>query len=138
MHIFGLAFGVGGASAKFALFMKSYSDKESAPVFIKFAKPISQLILLGLILLTVSGIGWAALGYPEKQMLVVKHILVAVLWVVGILINNVYEPKLHRLAPTPGQSLTSGFFQVQKQLLALEAVGTICFYTIAVLGVLLE
>jgi hypothetical protein len=137
IHNLGLAFGVGGATANLALMMKSRSDKEFTPVFMKASEPIAKLTFLGLILLTLSGIGFFVLGYPEKQLLLLKHILVAVLWVSGLLMMFVYQPRLGRLAPKPGQPPTTEFFSVQKIVQALGMILLILWYAITIMSTLL-
>lgn len=137
VHIIGIAFGVGGASVKITLFMKSYRNNDFTPTYVIATRPIAPIIPIGMVLLTVSGIGFALLGYPETQSLLLKHVLVVVLWVVGILIDKVYEPKFITLSPKTNETPTSEFLQVQKQLLALEVIGTISFYAITIIGIIL-
>ncbi|MFW9965391.1 MAG: hypothetical protein ACFFCX_17595 [Candidatus Sifarchaeia archaeon] len=137
VHIIGIALGVGGASIKLVLFMKSYYNKNFTPAYTVVAEPISQLIFLGMILLTVSGIGYALVGYPEGSSLLVKHVLVVLLWVVGPLISKVYGPRFITLAPKPSESPTSEFLQVRKQLLVLEVLGTVCFYAVSIIGIIM-
>lgn len=133
----GIALGVGGASVKFVLFMKSYRNNEFTPTYAMVAGPIAPLIPLGLVLLTVSGIGFFLIGYPEGSSLLVKHILVVALWIVGILIDKVYEPKYLTLAPKAGGTPTPEFLQIRKRLMPLETVGTILFYAIVIIGVIM-
>lgn len=137
IHDFGLAFGVGGVTVNLALMMKSRSDREFAPIFMKASEPIARLVFLGLSLLTLSGIGFFVLGYPEEQMLLVKHILVAVLWVIGSLMMFSYQPKLAKLAPKPGQPPTPEFFSIQKRVQILGMIGIILWYTTTIMGALL-
>ena len=137
IHNLGLAFGVGGATANQLLMMKSRSDKEFSPVFMKASEPIVKLTFLGLILLTFSGIGFFALGYPEKQMLLVKHIFVAGLWVSGSLMRFVYQPRLVRLAPKPGQPPKTEFLSVQQKEQALMKIVLILWYVITIMSSLL-
>ena len=137
VHLFALAFGVGGATISMALMMKAGSDKEFAPVFAKVSKIIAKVVFLGLILLTISGIGFFVLGYPEKELLLVKHALVAIIWVAGSLIMFVYSPKLSKLAPKPGNPPTPEFLSVQKTVQTLGIINFICWYATTVLSVLL-
>lgn len=135
MHLFGLAFGVGAVTVNLILMMKSRSNKEFAPVFMKASKSIATLVFLGLILLTLSGIGFAALGYPEKQLLLVKHVLIAVLWGNGLFVVFSLSPKLTKLAPKPGQPPTQEFLSIQRQVQVMGILGIILWYTITVMSV---
>ncbi len=135
IHLFGLAFGVGAVTVNLILMMRSRSNKDFAPVFMRASKPIAMLVFLGLILLTLSGIGFAALGYLEKQLLLAKHILVAVLWVNGLFVMFSLSPKLIKLAPKPGQPLKQEFLSIQRQVQVMGTLGIILWYTITVMGV---
>jgi hypothetical protein len=87
--------------------------------------------------MTVSGIIWLIQGYGFPATMVVKLVFVGALWVVGLLIDNVTEPRFRKLAPAQGEKASEAFIIIQKKHLALEVVGTLLFYVILVLGVLL-
>lgn len=57
-HLIGLALGVGAATVKLILLLRCRADHALAPAYVKVAKPITRQIVLGIILLTLSGIGW--------------------------------------------------------------------------------
>jgi len=64
----------------------------------------THLIIAGLILLTLSGIGWLILGYGFSAQLIAKIILVVVIWALGPVIDKVIEQNsgnwlLQRTAP---------------------------------------
>jgi hypothetical protein len=69
-------------------------------------------------------------------MLVAKLFLVAAVWALGPVIDRVVEPRLARLAPTPGAPASPGFARAQARHLALEVVAISLLCAIAVLGVL--
>jgi hypothetical protein len=106
------------------------------PVYVKVTKPITRQIVLGIILLTLSGIGWLLLAYPITMRLVLKLILVGAIWVLGPVIDNVVEPKFRKLAPAAGEAASPEFIRIQKQYLTLEAVATGLFYVIIMMWVL--
>ncbi len=136
-HLVGLALGVGSATVKLILLVKCKADFAFVPVYLKVAKLITRQIVVGLVLLTLSGIGWLLMAYPFTLLLVVKLILVVMIWVLGPFIDNVVEPKFQKLAPTPGESASSAFIRIQKQYLALEVIATVLFYVIVVIWVLI-
>ena len=137
MHLLGLALGLGAATGKLTLLLKTRRDHAFIPVYLQIARPITRLIVLGMILLTVSGIGWLLLGYTFSTVLVVKLILVGVLWLLGPFIDNVAEPKFRKLAPRMGENASVEFLLVQRQYLTVEMIATGTFYVIVVLWVTL-
>ena len=58
VHIIGLVIGVGAATVKLVLLIKSKYDYTIVPFYLKVSKPITQLIIFGMVLLTISGIGF--------------------------------------------------------------------------------
>jgi hypothetical protein len=135
-HLIGLALGVGCATAKLTLLLRCRADHTLVPSYIATAKPITRLIVLGLALLTLSGVGWLLLGYPFAPLLVVKLALVVAIWVLGPVIDNVVEPKFQKLAPEPGESASPAFIRIQQHYLLLEVTATGLFYVIVAMWVL--
>jgi hypothetical protein len=111
-HLIGLALAVGSATAKLTLLLRSKADNAFLPTYIAVSRPVTRLIILGLVLLTASGIGWLPV------------------------IDNVVEPKFRQLAPGPGESPSPAFTQIQRRYLFLELVATGLFYVIVVMWVL--
>jgi len=134
-HLVGLALGVGAATVKLGLLLKCNADRSFVPVYIKVAKLITRQIVVGLALLTLSGIGWLLLGYQFTTLLIVKVVLVAAIWVLGPVIDNVVEPKFQKLVPGPGEPASPAFIRIQEQYLALEVIATLLFYIIIVIWV---
>lgn len=134
-HLLGLALGLGAATVKLILLLKAKADPEFVPAFLKVVRLITKPIILGLILLTLSGAARAFLGYPLRPLLIFKIVLVVAIWAIGPIIDNVVEPKFQRLAPAPGQSATPAFMRVLNQYVALEVTADVLFYGVAVLGV---
>jgi hypothetical protein len=128
--------GVGCATAKLTLLLRCKTDHSFLPVYIAAAKPVTRLIVLGLALLTLSGVGWLLLGYPFTPLLVVKLALVGAIWVLGPIIDNVVEPKFQMLAPRPGESASPAFIRIQRRYLLLEVTATGLFYVIVVMWML--
>ena len=136
-HLIGLALGVGSATAKVVLLVKCYRDITFVPFYLKVMVPLTRTLVLGLILMTVSGIIWLIRGYGFPATMIVKLVFVGAVWVVGLLIDNVTEPRFRKLAPAQGATASEAFILIQKKHLALEIIGTLLFYIILVLGVLL-
>ena len=136
-HLIGLALGVGAATVKLTLLLKCGTNQAFVPVYLKVARPVTRLIILGMILLTLSGIAWLVLAYRLTPLLLAKIILVGAIWALGPLIDNVVEPRFQKLAPADGAPASPDFTRVHKQYLTLEVVATGLFYVIVVMGVLI-
>jgi len=135
-HLIGLALGVGCATAKLTMLLRCRADHGLLPACLAAVRPITRLIIVGLILLTLSGIGWLLVGYPFTPLLGVKLAMVAAIWVLGPIIDNVVEPQFRKLAPGPGESASVEFIEVEQRYLMLEVVATGLFYVIVVMWVL--
>jgi len=135
-HLVGLTLAVGAATVKLSLLLKCRADHTFVPVYLKIARPVTRQLIVGLILLTLSGIGWLLRGYPLTPLLIVKIVFVAALWVLGPIIDNVAEPKFQQLAPASGEGASVAFRTAQRQYLALEVIATSLFYVIILLWVL--
>ena len=89
LHFVGLAFGLGGATIAAVISSKAGKDKDIGKVAGKIMLPIIKLIWLGIIFLIVSGIAlslfikWSI----NKQLLIIKHILVAWIVIIGVVIG---------------------------------------------------
>jgi hypothetical protein len=134
-HLIGLALGVGAASAKLVLLRRCTTDDSFVPTYLAIARPITRLIILGLVLLTASGVGWLLLGYRFTPFLVVKVALVAAIWVLGPIIDNVVEPAFRNLAPAAGESPSPDFVRARQRYVRVETLATGLFYVIVVMGV---
>ena len=135
VHLLGLILGVGAATAKLVLLVKSSTDRAFIPIYLRVARLITRQIIAGMVLLTLSGIGWLLLGYPLTPRLVVKLLLFGVIWVLGPVIDNLVEPRFQKLIPESGQPDSPAFVAIQKRYLALEIIATLLFYVVIVIWV---
>ncbi len=89
LHFLGLAFGLGGATIAAIISSKAKVHREVRNAMSKIMPSISKLIGFGLFLLIVSGIFITILiKWPlNKNLLIIKHILVAWILVIGIWIG---------------------------------------------------
>jgi hypothetical protein len=135
-HLVGLALGVGAASAKLLLLLKTRLDGAFVPPYIEVAGSVTRLIQVGLVLLTLSGIGWIVLGYPVTSRLAAKLVLVGAIWVMGPVIDKVLEPRFRQLGLASGAVAAAAFVRVRRQYIALETAATSLFYAVIVYWVL--
>lgn len=132
VHFIGLTLSVGAASVKVVLLLKCKSDSAMVPVYLKVVRPITKVLITGIILLTLSGIIWLIDGYPFSTELIIKSVLVALIWILGPIIDNVAEPKFKQLAPTANQPASPEFSAIMNKYLALEILATGLFYVIII------
>jgi hypothetical protein len=132
-HLVGLALGVGAATVKLFLLLKCRKDTTFLKVYIQVARTITQQIIAGMILLTLSGIGLLVVGFPFTSRLAVKVVLVAALWALGPIIDNVLEPKFRTLAPEAGAPASPEFITARRRYVAVEILATSLFYLIIVI-----
>jgi hypothetical protein len=135
VHLVGLVLAVGAATAKLVLLLRCVVDVTFVPVFLRVTRLITRQIVAGLVLLVLSGVGWLVHGYPFTGLLIIKLVLVAAIFVLGPVIDNVVEPKVKRLAPGPGEPRSPAFGAALRQYLAIETVATLLFYVVIVVWV---
>ncbi len=134
LHLFGFSLGVGAATIKLALVVRATREIGFLPVLLKVGRLITRFIIVGLVLVTVSGGYWLTRGYPWSPLLVAKVVIVGVIWVLGPIIDNVVEPKLARLAPVREAEPTPAFHSTQRVYLAAEICATGLMYGAVIIG----
>lgn len=135
-HILGLVLGVGCATAKLTLLYRCRADQSFLPFYIAAARALTKLIIAGLVLLTLSGIGWLLIGYELTPLLVIKLVMVGAIWVLGLIIDNLVEPTFRNLAPLPAEQASPRFLLIQRRYLLLEVAATGLFYGIILMWML--
>ena len=79
LHLIGLSFGLGAATVKMVFVIKSNADHEFLPVYFKVTKIVTKLIVSGIVILTLSGIGWLIYGSSFSPLFIVKLVLVGLM-----------------------------------------------------------
>ena len=136
LHFIGLAFGLAGATIAVMIMRKANKDKDVGLAAAKIVPSISKLIWLGFILLVISGIGISFLAeWPiNKQILLVKHVLVAWIFVFGVIIGFKIK-KMQKLTPKPKEKPSLNFLRIKKQVESLGFISLILWYAITLLSV---
>jgi hypothetical protein len=137
VHLIGLSLSIGAASVKLSLLLKCQSDPSFASTYTKVVKTITRFIVIGIGLLTLSGIGWIILGFPFSGLLVAKIVVVVLVWILGPTIDNAIEPKFLKLASAPDTLSSPEFAAVSKRYLTAEIVATALLFAALLLGWLL-
>jgi hypothetical protein len=136
-HIVGLALGVGAATVKLVLLLRCRSDPARIAAFLEVSGAITRIIIVGLVLLTLSGVARMYPGFSFTPPLAAKSALVLLLWILGPCIDKVIEPAFVKFAPRTGEPVSAAFLQAQNRYWAAEVAATGLFYVITVLGMLL-
>jgi len=133
IHFVGLAFGLGGATIAAIISRKAVKDKEIGRSFMKIMPSISKLIWLGLILLTISGIlitiytQWPI----NKELLIAKHILVAWIFIFGIVIG-ISMKKIKNLSESQDKLKIE---KAKKQMKIFSIINLILWYAVTLMSV---
>lgn len=135
VHIVGLALSVGAASVKVVLLLRCRVSATFVPSYLAVIDVLTRHIVFGLVLLTLSGVGWLLLGYGITTLLTVKLVLVGIIWVLGPIIDKVAEPRFRQLAPVAGAA-TNEYAAALRRYLALEITATSLFYVVILVWML--
>jgi hypothetical protein len=133
IHLVGLALGLGAATTKTVLLLRCGGDPDFIAAYLAVRRLITRVIIAGLLLLVLSGTGFLVAGAPLTGRLIVKLILVAAIFALGPVIDNVAEPRYARAAPRPGASPSPEFTGARRLYVALEITATLLFYGVTVL-----
>ena len=129
VHLVGIALAVGAATVKLNLVMKGSSNPELFSSYFQLVKPITRLLILG--------IGFFVIGTSLSTLLIIKMILVLFMWILGPVIDNVFEPRLQKLVVAHDSTMSASFVHARKQYLLIEALATGVMYIITIMGVML-
>ena len=140
-HIIFIAWGVGGATIATILMAKGEKEPTIMPVIMKLIGPISKLIWVSIIGLIITGIILAVLGYAngdiDKNILMIKQVVVAILILNGLFLNFKLLPKLKKSTPAPASKPSVEFFKFKKYMKISSILSLILWYAIVLLGVML-
>ena len=87
------------------------------------------LITPSYMLLTFSGVYGISLT--------LKHLVILLMIIIGLVITFSLGPKMHSLSPSPGEPPSSGFLKVQNQLSVLVRINTILGVLVLLLSVMI-
>jgi putative copper export protein len=135
IHALGLAWGVGGATVNTILVMKADKNPEIAPVVMSLVPSVAKLIWVAIMLLIVSGLGLSLelADYFDSQVLLVKHVIIAVMVVIGLVMIVVFMPKMQQMAPKGGPP-SAEFLALKKKVQAMGMLNFFLWYAIFVMS----
>jgi len=136
-HVFFMAVGLGGATIADVLFFKFLRDHTISKNKLTVMNTMSQVIWVALVGIVVSGLMLFlpnVESYLESGRFVGKMTIVTVLLVNGALLNFWIAPKMTRIFPEKGRSLTSSLRRLRKFAFALGAISIVSWYSVFILG----
>src|SRR3989344_546254 len=138
LHFLGLAFGLGGATFAAVISSKAAKDEDVGKALMKIMPSIVKFIWIGMLLLIISGIALSFLiTWPlNRQILIIKHVLVAWIVVIGIIIGTRMR-KMKNLAPVGRlhEKPSAQFIKIKKQIKFFSTINLILWYAILILSV---
>ena len=139
-HLIGLCWGVGGATLGLLLMVISERNPELKPHVSKILPINTRLILFGMLLLGISGVVLQlVIGgnyYADHWILGLKHVVAAILLILGVLMIVKISPKMQRLAPKGGPP-SEEFLKTKKLAMITGITNTILWYVIVILSVIM-
>ncbi|MBY8987254.1 MAG: hypothetical protein KGD61_02280 [Candidatus Lokiarchaeota archaeon] len=139
-HLIGLCWGVGGATLGLLLMVISERNSEMKPHVSKILPINTRLIMLGIILLGISGVllqlSTGGNYYSEHWLLGLKQVIAVILLIIGILLAAKIGPKMQRLAPKSGPP-SEEFLKTKKLAMIAGITNTILWYVIVILSVIM-
>lgn len=135
IHFLGLAFGLGGATIAAIISSKAEKDKDISKALIKIMPSISKLIMLGLLLLIISGIALPFyIKWPmNQQLLIIKHVLVVWIIIIGVFIGRKFK-KMSRTIPIGKEKPKPEFLKAKKQVKILSIINLILWYGVTIMS----
>lgn len=136
VHLVGISLAVGAATVKNILMLKCYSDHAFIAVYRQVVRTLTKTIITGMVLLTLSGISWFFAGYSLDTYIIVKMALFLAVWILGPLIDNVFEPRFFNAAPAGDEPPSGEFTRARNMYMVIDFLATAIFYGIIVMWVL--
>ena len=141
VHVIGAVLGAGGATASDLIFFKSISDGIISKTEFIFLKTVSVLVWTGLIILTISGVGFVALAslqspnigdvYPLSK-LITKIFVVIVITLNGVFLHLKILPLFQAHLDQPLG--TPSFRKRMPLVFTSGAISAASWYTALILG----
>jgi hypothetical protein len=137
VHLLGLTFGIGGATATDLLFMKFLKDFKISHFEADTMRTMSQLIWFGLALLIISGVGlfFADPGtLIQSSKFLAKMVVVIVIILNGFALNLYITPRLVHMTFDRKHPHAQQLHRARHIAFALGAISFTSWYTAFILG----
>lgn len=133
-HIVGVAIGAGGATMSDALFVTSIGDNRIDRSELRLLKMASKIVVAGLVLLTITGIGFLLTGSPTSPRFWAKMTIVLIASINGFVMHNVLFPIFEQCARDGTAISSAQFTRYAPHLVIAGPVSAISWYSAIILG----
>jgi len=131
-HLIGLTLGLGGASiSDFTFLGELRKQGRVAPETVSRMKSFSQMVWIGLTILSLSGLGLILLDHGQDLYLPgfqAKMVVVAILVLNGLWLNFYATPKLAKLSFSESYALKSAAWRERKLIFIFGAISVTSWY----------
>lgn len=133
-HIIGVAIGAGGATMSDILFVTSIADNRIDDSELRLLKIASKVVVIGLLLLTVTGIGFLLTGSPTSPRFWAKMTIVLIAALNGFVMHRLLFPIFARCAREKTAIGSAEFTRYTPLLVVAGPVSAISWYAALILG----
>lgn len=134
-HIVGVAVGAGGATMSDVLFVTSLRDNRIDHSELRLLKMASQIVVMGLVLLTITGVGFLLTGSLTSPRFWAKMTIVSIASINGFVMHRKLFPVFERCAKEGIAVGSADFIKHAPLLIVAGPVSAISWYAAIVLGI---
>lgn len=133
-HVIAVALGAGGATMSDILFLTSVADRRIDRSELKLLRIASKVVVIGLVLLTLTGIGFLLTGSPTSPRFWAKMTIVLIAAVNGYAMHRFAFPLFERCARDRVHLLSAEITQHMPLLATAGVVSALSWYSALILG----
>ena len=133
-HIIGVAMGAGGATMSDTLFLTSIRDNYIDESECKLLKVASKIVVLGLILLCITGAGFFLVGSTPSQRFWAKMTIVAIATINGLIMHRKLFPLFEKCSIEKIPLLSKTFLTHGRLMVSAGVVSALSWYAAIILG----
>ena len=134
LHVIGVAVGAGGATMSDVLFLTSIADNKIDHSELKLLKIASYMVVIGLVLLTVTGLSFFLVGAAESPRFWAKMSIVSIAAINGMVMHQIAFPIFERCAKHKTTLTSAAFTRHAPLLVTAGTISAISWYAALVLG----
>lgn len=133
-HVIGVALGAGGATMSDILFLTSVADRQIDRSELKLLKIASKVVVAGLVLLTITGIGFLLTGSLTSPRFWAKMTIVTVAAVNGYAMHRYAFPLFEQWARDRMHLLSAEIIPHIPPLVTAGTISALSWYSALILG----
>lgn len=133
-HIIGVVMGAGGATLSHSLFLTSASDNYIDRSECKLLKATSKIVVLGLVVLCLTGAGFFLVGDIPSQRFWAKMTIVSIAVINGYILHRKVFPLFEKCSREKIPLISETFLAHIRLIVSTGAVSTTSWYAAIILG----